>query len=78
LWQRRWRKTTGLVEEARLLLARGPVAAISDEDIAAIAARVHADRIAHDEQLRLQGIGLRLPRAADALRIPSVDQPFAL
>jgi hypothetical protein len=26
-------ETTGLVEEARLLLARGPVAAISDEDI---------------------------------------------
>jgi hypothetical protein len=70
-------ETAGLIEEARLLLARGPVAAISDEDIAAIAARVHADRLAHDEQLRLQGFGLRLPRAADALRIPSGDEPFA-
>ncbi|MBR1154383.1 hypothetical protein [Bradyrhizobium sp. JYMT SZCCT0428] len=70
-------ETTSLIDEARLLLARGPVAAIGDEDIAAIVARVHADRLAHDEQLRLQGIGLRLPRAADVLRIPSVDQPIA-
>lgn len=71
-------ETTSLIDEARLLLARGPVSAISDEDIAAIAARVHADRLAHDEQLRLRGIGLRLPRAADVLGIPSVGQSIHL
>ncbi|WP_051462590.1 site-specific integrase [Bradyrhizobium sp. URHA0013] len=70
-------ETTSLIDEARLLLARGPAAGISDEDIAAIAARVHADRLAHDEQLRLQGIGLRLPRAADLLRIPSAGHRTA-
>lgn len=70
-------ETSGLVEEARSLLARGPLSAISDEDIAAIAARVHADRLAQDEQLRLQGTGLRLPRAGDLLRIPTPNEPIA-
>ncbi|MEH2594945.1 hypothetical protein V1278_001858 [Bradyrhizobium sp. AZCC 1577] len=70
-------EAASLIDEARLVLARGPVAEISDEDIAAIATRVHADRLAQDEQLRLKGIGLRLPRAAAVLRIPSVDQPIA-
>jgi hypothetical protein len=50
-------QTTSLIDEARVLLARGPVAGISDEDIAAIAVRVHADRLANDEQLRLKGMG---------------------
>src|SRR4051794_37077327 len=69
-------ETSGLIEEARSLLARGPLS-IGDEDIAAIAARVHADRLAQDEQLRIQGIGLRLPRVGDLLRIPSPDEPIA-
>jgi hypothetical protein len=61
-------ETTGLIKEARSLLARGPLSAMSDEDIAAIAARVHADRLAQDEQLRQRGIGLHLPSAGNLLR----------
>jgi hypothetical protein len=62
---------TGLVEETRYLLSRGPINALSDQEIAAIAARVHADRLAQDERLRERGIGLRLPSLGDALAIPT-------
>jgi hypothetical protein len=67
-------EVTGLVEEARSLLARGPLSSISDEDIAAIAARVHADRLAQDELLREKGIGVCLPRAT-GLHIPPRKSP---
>lgn len=69
-------ETTGLIEEARSLLARGPLSVISDEDTAAIAARVRADHLAQDERLRERGLGLRLPRAGDFLRIPSIGKPI--
>jgi hypothetical protein len=64
-------EASGLIDDARMLLARGPQSSISAQDIAAIAARVHADRLARDESLREQGIGLQLPNPAGSLLIPT-------
>ncbi|WP_161849326.1 hypothetical protein [Bradyrhizobium sp. CCBAU 051011] len=63
-------ETTGLIKEARSLLARGPLSAMSDEDIAAIAARVHADRLAQDEQLRQRALAFTSPAQATFFAFP--------
>lgn len=62
-------ETVTLIDEARRLLERGPQTSLTREDVTAIAARVHADRLAADEELRLRGIGVRLPRVRNRLAI---------
>lgn len=69
--------TAALIDESRRLLERGPLTSISVEEIAGIAARVHADRLAEDERLRLKGIGLQLPRLGDLLAIPTLEKQTA-
>jgi hypothetical protein len=66
-------ETVGLIEDARRLLERGPRSSLGANEIEGIAARVHADRLAADEKLRRNGIGLRLPRLGDLLAIPSAN-----
>lgn len=68
-------ETVGLIDEARRRLEQGPQTSISREDINAIAARFHADRLAADEELRIRGIGLHLPRRASLLAIPQSPEP---